>query len=422
MTVVRLDPLVSLALAVLVYFGGSYLTARVAILKRYCIPAAVVGGTLFALGNLAGYLSGILLVEFDLSLQLPAMSAFFATVGLMAGMANRKHHRIQGTGALFILSIILVVAQNIIALGVALATGLSPGVGFLAGSASLVGGFGTVIPLAQVLTEVGVTAATTVGASAATFGLLAGSALGGPLALWLLKGDKEVLKGSTSTWQVDLPTPEENYDLVATTTEELGRSQHLYFLQAAALIIFLMAGSSLVAGVLEVWLPTLKVPPSVAAMLLGLLTGQILAGSTAWGASPGGDQRRRYVELIGELMLIIFLALSAISLQLWELLGMAFPLLLILLAQLVFITLFILGAVYPVMTRSLGSRYEAAVVCSGLCGFGLGAMANAMANMDALTRRYGEAPLAYLIIPLVGSLLIDMVNIPLLLLLVNIIA
>ena len=175
---IHLDPLVSLALALLLYFLGRWLSVVIPALERYCIPAAVIGGMVFACLNLLGYESKTFYFLCDTSVQIPAMTGFFATVGLTASASSGSAHRMRGSGVFFLLSLLLIAGQNIISVGISLSNELPPALGLLSGSAALVGGHGTVIPIAQILHSKGIQAALSIGPAAATFGIISGGLLG----------------------------------------------------------------------------------------------------------------------------------------------------------------------------------------------------------------------------------------------------
>ena len=411
-SIIQFDPFVTLALIMLSFFGGRWLCRKVSLLQRYCIPAPIVGGTAIALLNTFIYLFSSFSLSFDTSLQVPTMTAFFACTGLIAG-SGRPQRNARGIGVFFAICVALLLAQNLCSILLASLFGLSPALGIVTGSAAMTGGHGTVIPFAYILSERGATQAVDVALAAATFGLVAGSALGGPLATWLIGR-----YGIISAEQAKDPLAMQEIKISDDGDVELNISS-LRLFKNIALMAVVMGVSALFRLVLGVFFPEFYIPPSIAAMILGLLCGSLISHPSQNHLADNLGFAKPQLGIIGELMLIIFLTLSSMTMQLWELIALALPLMLILLAQVAVVVMFALFIVYPLMRRSLESAYEGAVTVAGFTGFGLGIVANALANMDSLTQRYGEAPAPYLILPLVGSFLIDMVNLPVIMALMN---
>ena len=400
---ISLDSMATLAVAMLLYFFGMWICRKIPWFQQYCIPPAIVGGTVFALFNLINHQFNFGTLIFDDSLQIPAMAGFFACTGL--GVAKGGVHRsVRGMGVYFGLCVFLVLCQNILAVGLAFMFGIEPALGLLAGSTSMVGGHGTAISFGQTLVQQGIPNAAQVGTAAATFGLVAGSALGGPLAAFILH-------------RQHISTPNKGHrrssSRAAKPEEHTLRISPQSVYKHVSLVAVVMGSSSLFAAFIQYIIPSLFIPASVAAMVVGLLVGYSLK-RWRWMSFDGAT-----LDLISELMLLVFLTESSMSLQLWELFDLALPLMTILVAQVTFIALYSYFVVHPTMSKAMQNNYEATIMIAALCGHGLGATPNAMANMDAVTDRFGPAPNAYLIVPLAGGFMIDVVNVPLVFMLLN---
>ena len=400
---VELDSLATLAVAMLLYFLGRYICKKFPFFERYCIPAAIVGGTAFSLFNLFNHQFHLVTLTFNTELQLPAMTGFFACAGLSASRNGLKQS-VKGIAPYFLVCISLVILQNVLAMGLGSLLGLGPALGLMAGSTSMVGGHGTAIAFSDELMRNGIANASQVGITSATFGLVSGCAVGGPLAALLIK-------------RKSIPTPgfadlgDNTFRPIASQRPVRLLPDHL--LLHIALISFVMGASSLFASLLGFVIPDISIPISIAAMLLGITFGTIL------NMTPKLKINTPTLDLIGEVMLTVFLTETSMSQQLWQLLNLALPLITILILQVALIIALGYFVVYPLMEKVLGSRYDSVVIVAGMCGHGLGATPNAIANMDAVTDRYGPSPTAYIIVPFVGGFLVDLVNIPLLLLLLN---
>lgn len=402
---IELDYLATLAIAMLLYFFGRWLCRKIPLLTKYCIPAAIVGGTAFAFVNLLNHQFSFWALTFDTSLQIPAMAGFFACTGL--GIAKGGVRRsVRGMGIYFVLCVLLVIVQNVLSVFLSLLFGINPALGLMTGSTSMVGGHGTAISFGQTLVSQGILDAAQVGTAAATFGLVSGSAIGGPLASLLLR------RKHVRTPEAGIVSHRKQLTNADAADESL-TVVPINLFKHIALVAVIMGCSSLFASLIAAIIPDLVVPPSVAAILLGILFGYTIK-RWQWMDFDGAT-----LDLIGELMLLVFLTESSMSLQLWELFDLALPLVTVLIAQVAFVAVYSYFVIFPLMSKALANEYEATVISAAICGHGLGATPNAMANMDALTDRYGPAPNAYLIVPLAGGFLIDLVNIPLLLILMN---
>jgi ESS family glutamate:Na+ symporter len=378
----------TLACAALVLVVGRKLVDAVPVLKRYSIPAAVVGGLLAALIATVLHTRGVMLA-FDKSLQPGLMLAFFATVGLGADVRMLA----RGGKLLFTFSIaiaVMLIVQNVVGVGAAKLLGVDPLLGLLAGSISMAGGHGTAAAWGQKFSEAyGMTAAPALGIAAATFGLVAGGLLGGPVARRLV--ERLAARGM-------LPV---NSGAGAGPND--GAKAHGPLTAYRLIFTILLITACMVLGShLVRWAehPSFTLPAFVWTLFAGAVLRNLLA-LFKWHEVDG-----EALEFAGSVALSLFLAIALMSLRLWEVASLAGPMLLILLLQVVAVAM-----VATVLTyRLCGSDYEAAVLVAGQCGFGLGATPTAIANMQAVTERFGYARQAFIVVPVVGAFLIDILN------------
>jgi len=369
-------------LAAVVLLVGRFIVNRVNILNKYCIPAPIVGGVVYASIHLILYLSGIATITFDDTLQTFFMMIFFTSVGFLASFQVLKKGGIQVI--VFLAGIIgLVVAQDILGCVLAGIFQLDPRIGLCVGSVSMIGGHATSGAFGGLIETGGVMGAKSVALAAATFGLVAGSMLGGPV------GRKRIeQKHLKSTAKEDC---DEGETCITQNIEnERFLNMALYFAAAIGL-----------GELVSKWFVSLGLtfPAYIGAMLVAVVIRNIC------------DLRKMDVPMveinaIGNLSLSLYLAMALMSLQLWQLIDLALPMVVMLFAQCILLVVY----AYFVIFNLMGKDYEAAVMASATCGFGMGATPNAMANMQAITKKYGPAPGAFLVVPLVGSLFIDFFN------------
>ena len=388
---IQLDAVQTLAFGGVVLFAGYALCRLIPVLGRYNIPEPVVGGLVMALIALVAYHFDTTLVAFDTSLQQPLMVAFFTTVGVNASLALL---RVSGRQVMVFLALasVFAVLQNLLGISVATAFGLHPLFGVLAGSTTLTGGPATGLAFAPLFEQAGVTGAESIAISSAMAGIICGGVIGGPVITLLIRrfklrpesGVAGVPGGSgAATLQTDEPQDDAGREFAA--------------LKSIVIILIAMwAGSWVGQGFSALGL---TLPAYIGAMLVGALIRNI-DDYTGWiGLSV------RSTEVIGNVSLAMFLAVALMNLRLWELSGLALPLMVNLALQIVLVVLFCI----PVF-RLMGRDYDAAVMGGGFIGFMLGTTANAMAVMRTLVERYGVAPRAFLVAPLVGAFFIDFTN------------
>lgn len=375
----------TLAVAVGVLFLGGFLKQKIKLLEHFCIPSPVIGGMIFALLSLGLYVTGVVEFDFDETLKTVCMVIFFTSVGFQANL------RILKSGGLSLVIflgcvIMLILGQNFIAIGVAKLMGLDPLIGLCTGSIPMVGGHGTSGAFGPVLEDLGVSGATTVCTAAATFGLVAGSLMGGPLGRRLIV-KHDLLK--TAVAEDETPLVEEE--------EKKHRSVSMY--APAAYQIAIAMG----LGTVVSWLLSktgMTFPIYIGAMIIAAVMRNISEFTGKFVIHIGE------INDIGGICLSMFLGIAMITLKLWQLAELALPLVVLLLVQVVFIGLFTYFVVYNVM----GRNYDAAVLASGTCGFGMGATPNAMANMQVLTEKFAPSVKAYILVPIIGSMFADFLN------------
>ncbi|UCE87914.1 MAG: sodium/glutamate symporter [Deltaproteobacteria bacterium] len=376
----------TLALAMLVLFGGSFVIARVSFLRENNIPVPVVGGILFALITAALYTQAGVELSFDMELRNPMMLAFFTTIGLGANLRMLA----RGGPQLLVFGLVCLgylIVQN--GLGVAAAVGLDlhPLVGMLSGSITLSGGHGTGAAFAQRFADVqNLAGAMELAMACATFGLIIGGIIGGPVAGRLIKGN-----GLTPSTDDQTGTPLEVEELEdPITTDTL--LQTLFWV-----VVCLVGGGAIAAALVDA---AFTLPSFIWSLFLGVVIRNA-AELTGWIRV-----HRATVDMVGTLSLSLFLAMALMALRIWELVSLAGPLLVLLAVQ----ALGMAGFAYIVTFRALGRSYDAAIIAGGHCGFGMGATPTAVANMEALTNRFGPSPQAFLVVPLMGAFFIDLLN------------
>jgi len=380
-----LDMYLTLGLAILLYLLGSGIKAKVNVLQKYYIPAPVIGGTLFSILMLIGHNTGTFELKFDGNLKGFFMVVFFTTVGFLASLASLRK---GGVGVILFLlcAVILVIFQDAIGVMLAKVFGLNPGIGLAAGSIPLTGGHGTSGAFGPYLEERGVAGASVVAIASATYGLVAGCVIGGPIAKRLMDKHKLVCKEERI-----------KHDEAATAATAVHHMSEASFFRAACMIGIAMGVGAVITPIIKkagLSLPAYLIPMLVAAIMRNIV-------DTTAHKTPIDE-----IGIIGGVCLSFFLAIALMSMRLWELADLAIPLVVILLVQTVFMALF----AYFVTFNIMGRDYDAAVISTGHCGFGMGATPNAIANMEAFTSVNGFSTKAFLAVPLVGSLFIDFIN------------
>lgn len=382
---IQLDMYQTLAVAVLVLLLGNYLKKKIYFLQKFCIPAPVIGGLIFAIMTCICSVTGIAEFSFDDTLREVCMVFFFTSVGFQA---NLKVLKSGGKSLIVFLGLViaLIILQNLTAVGLAKLLNLDPLIGMCTGSIPMVGGHGTAGAFGPVLEDLNIKGATTICTAAATFGLIFGSLIGGPLGKRLI--EKHSLLNTAA-----------NEDDSLLVEDEKKHERHTNMYADAVFQLILAIG----VGTIFTMLLTktgLTFPIYIGAMLAAALMRNICE-YTGIATIHMGE-----INDLGGISLSLFLGMAMITLRLWELASLALPLVILLAAQVLLIIIF----TYVIEFNIMGRDYDAAILVSGTCGFGTGATPNAMANMQAVCDQYVPSIKAYLLIPLVGSLFADFLN------------
>lgn len=368
---IKLDMYQTIAVAVVVLIIGNFLKKKISFLEKFCIPAPVIGGLLFAIFTLICYMTGILTIDFDDTLKEVCMVFFFTSVGFQANLKVLK----SGGKSLIIfliVIIVLIISQNFAAIGLANLLGLDSLTGMTTGSIPMIGGHGTAGAFGPILEDFGISGATTVCTAATTFGLIAGSLMGGPVGNRLIK--KHNLLDTIKT---------EDDSLLVEDEEKHERHFSMYAPAVFQLIIAVGLGT-VISDLL-----------SLTGMTFPIYIGAMIAAAIMRNVSEYTgkiDIHMGEINDLGGICLSLFLGIAMITLKLWQLAELALPLIVLLAGQALLMFIFSYFIVFNVMGRD----YDAAVVASGTCGFGMGATPNAMANMQAICEKYSPSVKAYL--------------------------
>ncbi|MCT1541551.1 MULTISPECIES: sodium/glutamate symporter [Lysinibacillus] len=390
---IEINQITTVFLAVALFALGSFLINKIGFLKRFCIPAPVVGGLLFAALTTILKTTGILEISLDTSLQSLFMITFFTTIGLGASFKLVK----LGGKLLIIYWLacgFLALMQNVIGVSLASLMGIHPLIGMMAGAVSMEGGHGAAAAFGQTLEDLGISSAMTIGAAAATCGLVAGGLIGGPIVKYLVG-------------KYNLTPDEQESEEVQYENKHEQITSDSFFTQVL-LITFCMAVGTYV-GTLFSEATGFVLPGYVGAMFVAVLVRNIMDKFKPEAINM------KSISLIGDVTLGVFLSMALMSIKLWEIADLALPLFIIVFAQVFFIVVFSIFVLF----KLLGKNYDAAVMVAGFAGHGLGATPNAMANMSAVVQRFGPSKKAFLVVPIVGAFLIDVFGIPIIITTIN---
>ena len=391
----ELDAIQTVAFGGLVLFLGYALCRYIPLLGRYNLPEPVVGGLVIALVSWWAYSQGSALYTLDTSLQQPLMIAFFTTIGLNASLALLRVSLVPVL-VFLALSVFFAIAQNLIGIGVAEMFGINPLFGVLAGSATLTGGPATGLAFAPSFEAAGLVGAESIAVTSAMAGIILGGVIGGPVITKLIQQQRVKVPGQQSLKHVpeinDTPGPNPQRVHV----ESDGDREFNALKSIVILLLLLWVGGWISQGFTAIGL---TLPAYIGAMLAGAILRNV-DDFTGWFKLS-----IHTLEMIGNVCLALFLAVALMNLKLWELAGMGAPLLVNLVLQVLAVVAFA-WLVFKVMGRD----YDAAVMGGGFIGFMLGTTANAMAVMRKLVARYGLAPRAFLVAPLIGAFFIDFAN------------
>ena len=411
MTSIELDMIQTAGIGALALIVGMVLTRKVAFLQKFCVPSPVSGGIIFSLITLVLYGFCDVEVSFDGTLKDVFMLAFFTSVGFQSDLKVIK----QGGRLLVIMLTLLVVIialQNLMPMGITRLMGVDSLIGMAAGSISMTGGHGTAGGFASVLEGMGLHGAGTVGMAAATFGLIAGSMIGGPLAEKIVRTkltheqmqpQDEDIDPAMAGIESDEASPTGRTKRVSTNEQEFQQ-----YAKAAYCILLVMGGGTILS-----WLfakTGITFPTYFGALILAAIVRNTI-GFVSYKDNGKWEKAEKLLDMerivsVGNICLSMFLGMAMISLRLWELQSLALPLIVILVSQVVMMALFAYFVAFPM----LGRDYDAAVLCAGMCGFGLGAIPNAMANMSAVCYKYRYTVKPFLIVPIIGAMFADLIN------------
>ncbi len=422
MVSIELDMIQTAGVGALALLVGMVLTRKVAFLQKFCVPSPVSGGIIFSLITLILYGWFNVEVSFNGTLRSAFMLAFFTSVGFQSDLKVLK----QGGRLLIIMLVLLVVIiamQNIMPLGITRLMGVDPLIGMAAGSISMTGGHGTAGGFASVLEGMGLHGAGTIGMAAATFGLIAGSMIGGPLAERIIRTkltheqmqpQDEEIDPAMAGIESDEASPTGRTKRVSTNEQEFQQ-----YAKATYCIILVMGGGTLLSWLLAktgVTFPTYFGALILAAIVRNTIGFVKYKDEGKWEKAEKLLDMERIIS-VGNICLSMFLGMAMVSLKLWELQSLALPLIVILVSQVLMMALFAYFVAFPL----LGRNYDAAVLCAGMCGFGLGATPNAMANMSAVCYKYRYTVKPFLIVPIIGAMFADLINTGIITIFLNII-
>lgn len=387
---IKLDMFQTLALTVLLIWLGNFLRNKFPILKKYCIPSAVVGGLLFSILTCVLFTNNIVSVSFDSKTTNTLFyCVFFAASGAAAGLGLLK----KGGKLILIFSILSAVTaflQNVLAVGLGRVLNVKPLIALMTGSIPMTGGHGNAASFAPIAEEMGAVGAMEVAIAAATFGLISGCIVGGPIGNSLVQ--KHGLKGNA--------TAEEIAEMEKASQKQFIVSKERS-LKAVCLMLLACGFGSILFGILKKLLPGVSLPIHVLCMLGGLIIRNV------YDKFIGEDEALyESIDIVGEISLAMFVTMSIMTMKLWQLAELAIPMLILLFAQVVLMYIF---AVY-ITFRFLGKDYDAAVMAVGHTGFGLGAVPVSMATMKTVCDKYGYSKIAFFVVPVIGGLISNFTN------------
>ena len=380
----------TIAFAIVLLLIGRKIKEHVTFLQKFFIPAPVVGGTLFSIILLIGHQTETFTINFNSDIRVLLMTAFFTTIGFSASLSLLKKGGI-GVLIFLIVATILVTLQDVLGVTLAKVFGLNPLIGLAAGSVPLTGGHGTSATFGPTLENFGAVGAEVVALASATYGLIAGCLIGGPIARRLL--NKHNLKPTNSTV--------ENSDILEEDKKMITEDS---FFKAVIIIGISMGIGSVIYPYIDGFLKSISdgkmgLPAYIASMLIAAIFRNV-------SDSMKKPLPFEEIRIVGNISLSLFLSMALMSLKLWQLADLALPLIAILLIQTVMMAIF----AYFITFNVMGRDYDAAVMATGHCGFGLGASPNAIANMETFTTANGPSPKAFFILPIVAACFIDFTN------------
>ena len=400
----KMDMIQTISLSVILLIIGMRLRTKIKFFEKYCIPSPVIGGFLFSIIAFILKQTNIITIKFETTLQTFFMVMFFTSVGFNASLKVLKKGGKKVLIFLF-LAIGLCFAQNVVAIFLSKLIGINPLLGLMTGSTPMTGGHGTSAAIAPTIEALGIKGAGTVAIASATFGLIAGSMMGGPIANKLILKHKllgnETLLHEKHDYNSDI---DEN---VLKKPEPALNAER--FSMAFFFILIAMGIGSYLSIFITKLLPAMNFPIYIGPMIIAAIMRNISDNSEIFTAPT------REISVLEDVSLNLFLAMALMSLKLWELIDLAIPMLILLVAQIVLIYLYLNFITF----KAMGSDYDAAVIVSGHCGFGLGATPNGISNMKSVCEKYKYSKIAFFVVPVVGALFIDFANVSLITLFIS---
>ena len=400
----KMDMIQTISLSVILLIIGMRLRTKIKFFEKYCIPSPVIGGFLFSIIAFILRQTNIITIKFETTLQTFFMVMFFTSVGFNASLKVLKKGGKKVLIFLF-LAIGLCFAQNVVAIFFSQLIGINPLLGLMTGSTPMTGGHGTSAAIAPTIEALGIKGAGTVAIASATFGLIAGSMMGGPIANKLILKHKllgnETLLHEKHDYNSDI---DENVLKKPEPALNAERFSMAFF----SILIAMGIGSYLSIFITKL-LPAMNFPIYIGPMIIASIMRNISDNSEIFTAPT------REISVLEDVSLNLFLAMALMSLKLWELIDLAIPMLILLIAQIVLIYLYLNFITF----KAMGSDYDAAVIVSGHCGFGLGATPNGISNMKSVCEKYKYSKIAFFVVPVVGALFIDFANVSLITLFIS---
>lgn len=384
--------------AIIVLLIGMLVRKKVRFFTKYCIPAPVIGGLIFSIVTTILRSANILEFDFDITLQSFFQIMYFCTIGFAASF---KMLKVGGSKVVkfLVIASIFALLQDVLAVGLADTVGIEPLLALMTASPALTGGMGTSAAVAPSVEALGYSAATTVAVTAATFGILCGSVMGGPVATRLIERHDLFRKFQTRT------TKEDSFDLSILEDKKKFLSSKTICSGMFVILLCMGIGAYVTNGINSVvgnFVDGVSFPAYLGAMLIACIFRNVTDHSTVFGELP-----KEEMDALGDAARNVFLGIALMSLELWELVNLAIPMLILLLLQVVLAYIFANFICFPLMGRD----YDAAMISCGLIGFGMGSTSNAIANMDAVSAKYAYSKTPYFVVPIVGALFIDFINI-----------
>lgn len=383
----------AVGLAVLLLLLGKWLKSKIYFFQKYAIPSPVIGGLLFAFVTLFLHSTNILSIQFDNTLQSFFMTIFFTSLGFNVSLKLLK----KGGSKLLIflgLATAFLILQNLISVLLAKPLGVDAQLALMTGSTSLMGGLGTSAAIAPLVEENGIVGAQAVAIASATFGLLMGSLMGAPIGNNLITKKNLFLTRKSDAEELEIDELKEN--LFPMSGERITKATFIILISMGIGVYF----TDFLNSLMGLFIDKVKFPVYIGPMIVAAIFRNILDARGSFTINPE-------IQLLGDICLKIFISIAIMSLRLWELSGLAIPLMILLLAQVILMYLFPRFIAFNLM----GKDYDAAVSTSGLIGFSMGSTANAMANLESICNKFGYSRVAYFIVPVVGAFFIDFVNV-----------